>query len=91
MTYNQDEISQAEKRSVMRQDADVKNRQQGGTFFSHALADAQIDHGRFAAINKTTVVGTEAARYPAASSAHQTELPPEPPFNVANDIVERND
>jgi len=89
--YNHDpssEISQAEKRRVIQQEAELRNR--GTTYNAFARADAEIDHGRFAAVNKASVVGTEAARYPKASSAHQTELPPEPPFGVPIDIVERD-
>jgi hypothetical protein len=87
--HNHDEISQAEKRRVMRED-DARRRHQGSTYSAFAQADAQIDHGRFAAVNKAAVVGTEAARYPAASAAHQTELPPEPPFGVPIDVVTRD-
>jgi hypothetical protein len=84
------EVSQAEKRRLMRDEA-ARQRYQGSTYNAFARADAEIDHGRFAAVNKTAVVGTEAARYPAASSAHQTELPPEPPTGYCIEMVERND
>src|SRR5215469_12863552 len=77
-----DQEEQAEKRRVMLQDADVRNRSRNGdtgTYLSHTHIDDA--GGRFAAVNAAKIVGqlpTIAASYPAASAAHQTELPPEP-------------
>ena len=76
-----DQEEQAEKRRVLSQDADVRRRQQeqSGTFLSHTHIDDA--GGRFAAVNAAKIVGQSpatAAAYPAASAAHQTELPPEP-------------
>src|SRR6516164_11656791 len=53
---------------------------EGTTFHQHAQSHANDEAGgRFAAVNAATVVGAQPLPvYPAASSAHQTELPPEP-------------
>jgi hypothetical protein len=91
-----DQEDQAEKRRVMLQDADVRanaNRNgDTGTFLSHAQAQAdEINQGRFAAIGKPSVIGstpTPATAYPAASAAHQVELPPEPPLSFENPALE---
>ena len=88
MTTDQEE--QAEKRRVVLQDADVRNQSRNGntgTFLSHAQAAANdTGGGRFAALGNPTVVGaSEATRYPAASAAHQTELPPEPSLGFSVD------
>jgi hypothetical protein len=59
-----------------------------GTFLSHTHIDEA--GGRFAAVNAATVVGQSpeiAASYPAASAAHQTELPPEPSLGHAIDAM----
>jgi hypothetical protein len=82
----------------LRNDVDVFRRQQrqqqskAATFHQFALTSADDEAGgRFAKLTPTTVIGqSEAARYPKASSAHQTELPPEPPFGVPIDVVERD-
>jgi hypothetical protein len=51
-----------------------------------AVAEASIETGRFTAVNAAHVVGSEpAVRYPAASAAHQTELPPEPSLGFSID------
>src|SRR5215472_3351660 len=87
MTTDQEE--QAEKRRVMMQDADVRNRSRNGdtgTFLSHTHIDDAS--GRFAAVNAAKIVGQSsaiAASYPAASAAHQTELPPEPSLGFSID------
>jgi hypothetical protein len=54
------------------------------TFHQHGLtaADDEVG-GRFAVRGSPTVIGTEptpASQYPAASAAHQTQLPDEPPL-----------
>jgi hypothetical protein len=80
-----------ERRETLENDRKVRERQhrdlaaRGTTFHQFARADLEIP-GRFAVVNKAELVGnSEAARYPAASSAHQTQLPDEPPFGVAID------
>jgi len=83
-----DQEGQAEKRRVLLQDADVQRRQQeqSGTFLSHTHIDDA--GGRFAAVNAAKIVGQSpaiAASYPAASAAHQTELPPEPSLGFSID------
>jgi hypothetical protein len=60
---------------------------EGATLHQFAVADAAIPRGRFAQVEATTVIGSKldaAAAYPAASAAHQTELPPEPPLGFDN-------
>jgi hypothetical protein len=78
---------QEERRRVALQDADLRRQQQqAGTFFSHAQSAANdTAGGRFAATGSPRVVGstpTPSTQYPAASSTHQTELPPEKPLGV---------
>jgi hypothetical protein len=70
---------QAERVETLRNDLRVR---QGSTFFAHAQADAQLP-GRFSSVANAFIVGSTpdvAASYPAASAAHQTELPPEEPL-----------
>jgi hypothetical protein len=54
------------------------------TLHQHGQSQAdEINQGRFAARGKPVVIGTmpsPASAYPAASAAHQTELPPEEPL-----------
>jgi hypothetical protein len=82
---------EAEREAVLENDRLVreqqKQREQSGTFFSHAQAQAaELAQGRFAGVNSASVIGsTEATRYPAASLAHQTELPPEPSLGFSID------
>jgi hypothetical protein len=72
-----------ERRATLENDRRVREQQsQGTTMFQHAQAHAgELSGGRFAAIGAPRVVGSTpnpSAQYPAASAAHQTELPPEP-------------
>jgi len=89
MTTDQEE--QAEKRRVMLQDAGVRQQQQTSTFHQHAQAQAdEISQGRYRATGVPRVVGstpTPASQYPAASAAHQTELPPEGPLGYRVDAM----
>jgi hypothetical protein len=87
MTSEQEE--QAEKLRVTLQDADLRRQQQQAQATSfHKLAQADVDmqpHDRFHQVTAARVVGSTsspAALYPAASAAHQTELPPEPPTGI---------
>jgi hypothetical protein len=87
MLTDQDE--QAEKRRTLLNDARVRNQSQNGdtgTFLSHTHIDDA--GGRFSAVNAAKIVGQSpaiAAAYPAASFAHQTELPPEPSLGFSID------
>jgi hypothetical protein len=84
-TSAQDE--QAERQRVFAQDQSLRS----STFHQHAQADADTPRGRFSAVSNACVVGSQptvAAAYPAASSAHQTELPPEPSLGFAIDELE---
>ena len=59
-----------------------------GTFLSHTHIDDA--GGRFSAVNAAKIVGQSseiAASYPAASAAHQTELPPEKSLGFAIDAM----
>ena len=83
-TSAQDE--QRERQRVFAQDQSLR----GSTFHQHALADANTPQGRFSAHAAATVIGSKAriaSAYPAASAAHQTELPPEPPTGYAIDAM----
>jgi len=89
MTTDQEE--QAEKRRVMLQDAGVRQQQQTSTFHQHAQAQAdEISQGRYRATGVPRVVGstpTPASQYPAATAAHQTEVPPEGPLGYRVDAM----
>jgi hypothetical protein len=75
---------QAERRRVLQNDARV--REQGATFMSHTHSDAG---GRFAKIGAASVIGSTAVpQYPAASAAHQIQLPDEPPLGFDNPELE---
>src|SRR5262249_40678451 len=79
---------QADKRRTLLNDARVREQSNGdtGTFLSHTHIDDA--GGRFAAVNAAKIVGQSpaiAASYPAASAAHQTELPPEPSLGFSID------
>jgi hypothetical protein len=75
----EDEVSQAEKARVIRE--------QASSILDHARAAANdLGGGRFAGVNPTTVVGSEpAVKYPAASSSWQIQLPDEPPLGYRVD------
>jgi hypothetical protein len=77
-----------ERREVLENDRKVLE-QRCSTFHAHAQAQAdEMSQGRFAAIGAPRVVGSTpnpAAQYPAASSAHQIELPPEQAFGYSVD------
>jgi hypothetical protein len=83
----EDQIDQAERRETLENDRKVLE-QRGGTFYQHGLAQAdELSQGRFATVGAPRVIGstpTPASQYPAASVAHQTELPPEPPLGFDN-------
>jgi hypothetical protein len=83
----EDQIDLAERLATLENDRKVLE-QRSGTFFSHGLAAANdLSGGRFAAAGGAPrVVGSTpgaASQYPAASAAHQTELPPEPPLGFS--------
>jgi hypothetical protein len=86
-----DQEEQAEKRRTLLNDARVREQSKNGdtgTFLSHTHIDDA--GGRFAAVNAAKIVGQSpaiAAAYPAASAAHQTELPLEEPLGFSvNDL-----
>jgi hypothetical protein len=86
-----DQEDQAEKRRALLNDARIRDQSRNGdtgTFLSHTHIDDA--GGRFAAVNAAKVVGQSpgiAAQYPAASAAHQTELPPEEPLGYRIDAM----
>jgi hypothetical protein len=80
MLSRQEEM--AERQRVFDQDQSVPR--QATTLHQHALADAATPRGRFSAVETATVIGSKpdaASAYPAASAAHQTQLPDEPPLD----------
>jgi hypothetical protein len=84
MSGPEDEVSQAEKRRIIRE--------QATTMFQHAQSHANDEAGgRFAAINPTTVTGaTSAVKYPQLPSSSpwggsQPEPGTEPPTGYAID------
>jgi len=85
----EDQIDQAERQAVLENDRKVLEAQRGSTLHQHGLAQAnELSGGRFAATGAPRVIGSTAgvaAQYPAASSAHQTELPKEPSLGYSVD------
>src|SRR5262252_7677577 len=85
----EDQIDQAERRATLENDRRVREQSKNGdtgTFLSHTHIDDA--GGRFATVNAAKIVGQSpaiAASYPAASAAHQTELPPEPSLGFSID------
>jgi hypothetical protein len=84
---------QDERLETLRNDVDVRRQQQkaeGSTMHQFAQEET-LPRGRFdAAVPKPHVIGSKAAvasAYPAASAAHQTELPPEPPTGYCIDEI----
>jgi len=77
-----------ERREVLENDRKVLE-QRGSTYHQHGVAQAdELSQGRFAATGAPRVVGSTpnpASQYPAASAAHQTELPPEQPLGYSVD------
>jgi hypothetical protein len=87
-TTEQDE--QRDKLQTLLQDADVRRQQQAQGSTMHQFAQQEtLPQGLFSApgaISTPNVIGAKpgvAAQYPAASAAHQTELPPEKPLGYA--------
>jgi hypothetical protein len=87
-----DQEEQDEKRRVVLQDADVRNRSRDGhtgTFLSHTHIDDA--GGRFAQVNAAKIVGQSpaiAASYLACSPALAVQLPDEPPLGFDNPGLE---
>jgi hypothetical protein len=70
----------------VRNDLRVREQAQSGTYLSHTHSD---EGGRFAQIGAAHVVGsTPLAPYPAASAAHQIQLPDEPPLGLDNSALD---
>jgi hypothetical protein len=77
---------QAERKEVL--ENDKRLREQGSTFLDHQHDEAG---GRFKEVGASNVIGSTemiAGAYPAASSAHQTELPPEKPLGYDINALE---
>jgi hypothetical protein len=84
-TSAQDEM--ADRKRVMAQDASL--REQGGTFMSHAEADAATPLGRFTQVNAAKVVGSTAfPQYPAAAPHQHDPCGQEPPLGYRIDDLE---
>jgi hypothetical protein len=78
-----------ERREVLENDRQVRE-QQVTTMHEFALSEANLDLGRYNAVGKQRMVGSTpmaATIYPAASAAHQVELPPEPPLGYSIDAM----
>jgi len=76
---------QQERRRVFAQDQSLRS----STFHQHALAEAETPRGRFSAIANAQVVGATAVpNYPAASAAHQIQLPDEPALGLDNPALD---
>jgi hypothetical protein len=85
MSGPEDEVSQAEKRRIIRE--------QAGTFFSHAQTQAgELSGGRFAATGTPHVTGaTPVPNYPAAAAHQRDPVPIEPPLGIdINAMPEQN-
>ena len=98
------QIDQAERRATLRNDLKVQQQQEerrrtfaqdqsvpnpGSTFHAHAIAEAAMPRGRFSAVEASNVIGsTPLPQYPAASAAHQIQLPDEPPLSYDNPALE---
>jgi hypothetical protein len=90
---------QEERKRVTLQDADLRRQQQeqsqrdqSGTFFSHAAAEANVDLGRFGTLGNPTVVGAEpAVKYPQLPSSSpwsgSDPVPTEPPLGFRIDAM----
>ena len=75
---------QAERRSVMLQDARLREQSQTGTYLSHTHSEMG---GRFAAIGNAPIVG-QGASYPAAGAHQRDPVPAEPPLGYSVDALE---
>jgi hypothetical protein len=88
MTSHSDE--QKLRRETADNDRKVRE-QEPATMHEFAMAEANIELGRYSAMGKQNVVASRpdvAAVYPAAAAAHQVQLPIEPSFGVDIDYVE---
>jgi hypothetical protein len=81
-----------ERREVLENDRLLREQQKASTFHQHAQAQAlDTAGGRFAATGAPRVVGSTpnpSLQYPAASAAHQTELPREPSLGYSVDQLD---
>ena len=78
---------QEERRRTLENDRRVRE-QRGSAYIDYYTLEAG---GRFAQVAQATVIGskaTVAAAYPAASAAHQIQLPDEPPLALDNPALE---
>jgi|SRR6516165_1908193 hypothetical protein len=82
MSGPEDEVSQAEKRRIIRE--------QATTMFQHAQAQAnELSQGRFAALGTPHVTGSSPIPcYPAAAAHQRDPVPTEPPLGFSVDQVE---
>jgi hypothetical protein len=88
--HDNDPLSQAEKRRVVLQDADVRRRQQdeASTLHARAVAEASQSLGRFDAMGKPHVTGsTPIPQYPAAGAHQSDPVPAEPPLGFPVDAM----
>jgi hypothetical protein len=88
MLSNQEE--EQERRAALENDRKAL-RERGSTYHQHGVGQAdEVNQGRFAAVGAPRVIGSApnpSSQYPAASAAHQTELPPEQPLGYSTDDI----
>jgi hypothetical protein len=83
---NADEVSQAERRRIMREDRLARN-----TYFSHANDPELEMGGRFAKVIETTVIGKSPISYPQqppGSPWASDPMPPEPSLGYSVEAQE---
>jgi hypothetical protein len=89
MTSHDDE--QKLRKETAENDRRLREQERAATMHEFAMSEASLDLGRYSAVSKQSVIGGEpdvAAAYPAASAAHQVQLPPEQPLGVDINSVE---
>jgi hypothetical protein len=82
---------QEERRRTLQNDVRVREqqREQGSTYLAHTHSDLG---GRYSAVGAQTIVGAQPiTNYPAASAAHQIQLPDEPPLGCDNPALDPPD
>jgi hypothetical protein len=75
------------RRAMHKRDSDIT-----GTFFSHALSEADLPQGRFTANQKSALVGSEGFEYPRLPESswvnQDAGIPPEPGLGFSVDATE---
>jgi hypothetical protein len=77
------ELTPEQKQQLEHKLTEASERARASTYSAFAQADANLPRDRFHQVNAGNVVGSKAdiaGMYPAASAAHQTQMPPELPI-----------